>query len=133
MSLSEVPQDVLLEVVKHFDVADLRFLSVCQRTRELQLQRSLWLEVETPEHALITCESSDALVELRAKFFRELFTALPTLRNQMVALSNTEFLKAIIYPRPTIALVAKFVFDVLEVFLCCSRVPFSNLTGRLIC
>ncbi|KAJ7723774.1 hypothetical protein B0H16DRAFT_1737041 [Mycena metata] len=44
MSLCEIPQDVLLEVVKHFDVADLlRFLSVYQSTRELQLQRSLWL------------------------------------------------------------------------------------------
>ncbi|KAJ7723788.1 hypothetical protein B0H16DRAFT_1597936 [Mycena metata] len=48
MSFSEVPQDVLLEVVKHFDVADLlNFLSVCQSTRELQLQKSLWL------HALV--------------------------------------------------------------------------------
>ena len=34
----------------------------------------------------------------------------------MVELSNTEFLKAIIYPRSTIALVAKYVFDVLELF-----------------
>jgi hypothetical protein len=34
----------------------------------------------------------------------------------MMALSNTEFLKAIIYPRVTIPLVAKFVFDVLKLF-----------------
>jgi hypothetical protein len=34
----------------------------------------------------------------------------------MTELSNTEFLKAIIYPRSTIALVAKFMFEVLEVF-----------------
>lgn len=33
-----------------------------------------------------------------------------------MALSSTEFLKAIIYPRSTIPLVAKFAFDVLEVF-----------------
>ncbi|KAJ7171534.1 hypothetical protein C8R46DRAFT_1349476 [Mycena filopes] len=65
--------------------------------------------------------SSDTLVELREKFLNELFTALPALRTQMVALSNTEFLKAIIFPRSTIALVAKFAFDVLEVFY---AVPF---------
>jgi hypothetical protein len=34
----------------------------------------------------------------------------------MVILSDTEFLKAIIYPRSTIALVAKFAYEVLEVF-----------------
>ena len=73
-------------------------------------------EVETPEHALITCESSDALVQLRATFLAKLFTDLPNLRNQMAELSNIEFLKAIIYPRSTIALVAKFAFDVLELF-----------------
>jgi hypothetical protein len=73
-------------------------------------------EVETPEHALITCESSDTLVELRATFLEKLFSDLPNLRIQMMALSNTEFLKAIIYPRSTIPLVAKFAFDVLEVF-----------------
>ena len=69
-----------------------------------------------PEHSLITCESSDALVELPATFLGKLFTDLPDLRNQMVELSNTEFLKAIIYPRSTIALVAKYAFDVLELF-----------------
>jgi hypothetical protein len=72
--------------------------------------------VETPEHALITCKSSDALVELRAIFLGKLFTDPPELRSQMIRLSNIEFLKAIIYPRSTIALVAKFAFDVLEVF-----------------
>ena len=84
--------------------------------RSERLCRFCKKEVETPEHALITCESSDALVELRATFLRKLFTDLPDLCNQMVELSNTEFLKAIIYPRLTIALVAKYVFDVLELF-----------------
>jgi hypothetical protein len=73
-------------------------------------------EVETPEHALITCESSDTLVELRATFLAKLFSDLPNLRIQMMALSNTEFLEATIYLRSTIPLVVKFAFDVLEVF-----------------
>jgi hypothetical protein len=34
----------------------------------------------------------------------------------MAELSNTEFLKAIIYPRSTIALVVKFAFDVLQIY-----------------
>jgi hypothetical protein len=55
-------------------------------------------------------------VQLRATFLAKLFDDLPDLRIQMMALSNTEFLKAIIYPRVTIPLVAKFVFDVLELF-----------------
>ncbi|KAJ7220893.1 hypothetical protein GGX14DRAFT_354251 [Mycena pura] len=71
-------------------------------------------EIETPERALITCESSDKVVELRAVFLGHLFTALPDLQDKMVELSNTEFLKAIIHLRSTIALVAKYAFDVLE-------------------
>jgi hypothetical protein len=34
----------------------------------------------------------------------------------MVQLSDTEFLKAVIYSRPNIALVAKFAYHVLGVF-----------------
>ncbi|KAJ7231405.1 hypothetical protein B0H12DRAFT_1029491 [Mycena haematopus] len=84
--------------------------------RSDRLCRCCRKEIETPEHALLTCESSDKLVELRSIFLRKLFTNLPNLRNRMAELSNTEFLKAIIYPRSTIALVAKFAHDVLAVF-----------------
>jgi hypothetical protein len=73
-------------------------------------------EVETPEHALITCVFSDALIDLREQFLGKLFNDLPNLRHQMAELSNTEFLKAIIYPRSTIALVAKFAYDVLQTY-----------------
>jgi hypothetical protein len=72
------------------------------------------MEVESPEHVLITCQSSDALIELRAAFLIQLFHNAPYLQDFMAQLSNTEFLKAIIYSRPNIALVAKFAFDVLE-------------------
>jgi hypothetical protein len=44
----------------------------------------------------------------------------------MAELSNTEFLKAIIYPRSTIALVAKYAFDVLEIFY---AVPVYRLSS----
>jgi hypothetical protein len=74
------------------------------------------LEVETPEHALITCKSSDALIDLRSTFLTQLFRNAPNLQDLMVQLSNTEFLKTVIYSRPNIALVAKFAYNVLEVF-----------------
>jgi hypothetical protein len=67
-----------------------------------------------PKHTLITSESSDTLVELRAVFLAKLFSDLPEYR--MAELSNTEFLKAIVYPRSTTALVAKYTYDVLEIF-----------------
>ena len=74
------------------------------------------MEAETPEHALITCNSSDALVELCSAFLPQLFHNAPHLQNLMVDLSNTEFLKAMIYSRPNVALVAKFAYTVLELF-----------------
>ena len=73
-------------------------------------------EVETPEHALISRESSDLVVALRNVFLGKLFSDLPHLQQQMAELSNTEFLKASIYPISAIALVAKFAFEVLEIF-----------------
>ncbi|KAJ7205345.1 hypothetical protein B0H12DRAFT_457397 [Mycena haematopus] len=84
--------------------------------RSERLCRLCRQEIESPEHALITCESSDKLVNMRAVFLGKLFTDLPQLRSQMAEISNTEFLKAIIYPRSTIALVAKFAYEVLELF-----------------
>ncbi|KAJ7239985.1 hypothetical protein B0H12DRAFT_1074906 [Mycena haematopus] len=63
---------------------------------------------------------------MRAVFLGKLFTDLPQLRSQMAELSNTEFLKAIIYPRSTIALVAKFAYEVLELFY---EVPVFRLTS----
>ena len=85
-------------------------------SRSDRLCRLCKADVETPEHALISCESSDRLVELRSVFLSKLFADLPSLRGRMAELTNTEFLKAIIYPRSTIALVAKFAYEVLELF-----------------
>jgi hypothetical protein len=84
--------------------------------RSERLCRFCKMEVETPEHALITCTSSDAIIQLRSIFLPQLFHKAPHLQSLMVQLSNTEFLKAMIYSRPSIALVAKFAYDILEVF-----------------
>ncbi|KAJ7258511.1 hypothetical protein C8J57DRAFT_1073530, partial [Mycena rebaudengoi] len=72
--------------------------------------------VETPEHALVTCASLDALVELRRRFLEQLFAKTPELQRVLTEKSETEFLKAIIYSSPAIALVAKFAHDVLQIF-----------------
>ncbi|KAJ7113804.1 hypothetical protein C8R44DRAFT_228720 [Mycena epipterygia] len=45
LGIAELPQDVLLELAKELDVGDLiSLLATCRLIRELQLQRSLWIE-----------------------------------------------------------------------------------------
>lgn len=73
-------------------------------------------EVEKPGHALITWLSMEKVVNLRAIFLGELFSALPEMQGWMAELCNAEFLKAIICARSTAVLVAKFMFEVLELF-----------------
>ncbi|KAJ7779482.1 hypothetical protein DFH07DRAFT_1030287, partial [Mycena maculata] len=87
-----------------------------QVSRENRLCRFCKAEIETPEHALITCTSSEALVKLRKNFLGQLFLKCPHLQRRLVEESNTDFLKSMIYSRPSIALVAKFAHDVLQVF-----------------
>ncbi|KAJ7607124.1 hypothetical protein DFH06DRAFT_1250299 [Mycena polygramma] len=44
INLSDFPQDVLLELAKELDVADLlNFFSVCRAVREVQTHKTLWL------------------------------------------------------------------------------------------
>jgi hypothetical protein len=83
--------------------------------------------VETPEHAMITCMSHDALVELRKLFLDQLFSKSPQLQSVMINNSEIEFLKAMIYSRPTIALVAKYTHDVLQIFY---SVPVFRLSNN---
>ncbi|KAJ7208110.1 hypothetical protein C8J57DRAFT_983667, partial [Mycena rebaudengoi] len=73
-------------------------------------------EVETPEHALISCNAFDALNQLHSTFLTKLFLDAPFLQLRMAELTNFEFVKAMIYNRPTIALVAKYVHEILELF-----------------
>ncbi|KAJ7346364.1 hypothetical protein DFH08DRAFT_701548, partial [Mycena albidolilacea] len=87
-----------------------------QVPRENRLCRFCKIEVETPEHAMITCTSLDALVELRRIFLEQVFEKCPNLKPHLAEDLNTEFLKAIINSRPSIALVAKFTHDVLQLF-----------------
>jgi hypothetical protein len=84
--------------------------------RSDRLCRFCMVKVETPEHTLITCTSSDALRALQASFLEKLFSNSPQLQRLMADLSETEFLKALIYSRTSIALLAKYAYDVLQFF-----------------
>jgi hypothetical protein len=56
------------------------------------------------------------VLNLRSVFLENLFRAVPKLQNKMAELTRTEFLKAMIYERSAIVLVAKFVHEVLEFY-----------------
>ncbi|KAJ7474627.1 hypothetical protein B0H11DRAFT_1728322, partial [Mycena galericulata] len=72
--------------------------------------------VESPEHALVECRASPAILD--NVFLDRLFRAVPKMQTKLAEISSVEFLKAMIYERSTIqvVLVAKFVHDVLEEF-----------------
>jgi hypothetical protein len=53
---------------------------------------------------------------MREVVLEKLFTDAPSLRRRMVELNLIVFFKGMVYERSTIALVAKFAYDVLEVF-----------------
>ncbi len=84
-------------------------------------------EVESPEHALLECQASEAVLNLRNIFLDKLFHTLPRLQNKMAELTSVEFLKAVIYERSTIVLVGKFVHEVLEEFY---AIPVYRPNGR---
>jgi hypothetical protein len=73
-------------------------------------------DVETPEHALFSCDSSPEAVSLRAIFLENLFTTAPSLRRRLDDENSIDFFKSVLYERPTVALLAKFAHEVLEIF-----------------
>ncbi|KAJ7472894.1 hypothetical protein B0H11DRAFT_1729296 [Mycena galericulata] len=84
--------------------------------RSRQVCRFCKLKVETPEHALLECDASPEVTSLRIAYLDQLFKTAPTLRPLMDDLNLIEFFKSMVYERSTIALVAKFTHEVLEVF-----------------
>jgi hypothetical protein len=84
--------------------------------RDQRVCRFCTIVLESPEHALLECRSSPAVLELRTVFLEKLFSTVPKMQDKMAQLTSIEFLKAIIYERKTIVLVGKYVHDVLQVF-----------------
>ncbi|KAJ7726124.1 hypothetical protein B0H16DRAFT_1780754 [Mycena metata] len=68
-SILELPEDILLELTKDLDIADLiSLLSTCRVIRKVQFQKSLWLdslarirEVERQPHALSNAQALSTL------------------------------------------------------------------------
>ncbi|KAJ7434273.1 hypothetical protein B0H11DRAFT_1938771 [Mycena galericulata] len=66
-------------------------------------------------------------------FLDKLFHAVPKMQTKLAEISSVEFLKAMIYERSTIVLVAKFVPDVLEEFYAVPKAVFEfKWTFRII-
>jgi hypothetical protein len=84
--------------------------------RDGRVCRFCKIEVETPEHALLACDASVDVVALRSIFLEHLFICVPALRRSFDELDNVEFFKVMLYERASIGLVAKFAYEVLEVF-----------------
>jgi hypothetical protein len=84
--------------------------------RSKRVCRFCKIEVETPEHVLLACDTYVEVMSLRAAFLVQLFKTAPTLRRLMNELDLIEFFKSMVFERSTIALVAKFAHEVLEVF-----------------
>jgi hypothetical protein len=72
--------------------------------------------IVSPKHAMLECQSSTAILNMRNICLEKLFQTVPKLQKKMVKLTSVEFLKAMIYERSTIILVAKFVHEVLQEF-----------------
>ena len=84
--------------------------------RSRRVCRFCKIEVETPEHALLSCVASPEVASLRTVFLEKLFNTAPNLRRLLVEEDSIEFFKSMVYERSTIALVAKFAHEVLQIF-----------------
>ncbi|KAJ7238086.1 hypothetical protein B0H12DRAFT_1254456, partial [Mycena haematopus] len=84
--------------------------------RHERLCRFCIVMVESPEHALLECQASPAILELRREFLSKLQRAVPKMQKLVVELDPIALLKAILYERSTIVLLGKFAHQVLEVF-----------------
>lgn len=119
--------------------------SVLLSTHALALERLRWPEhrrpwvqqqwrlcclckgsVESPEHALLECTSSDELNNLHKDFLNRMHTEIPCLP-QCPMVSSVDLLKRILRERTTVRLLAKFTYEVLELFEACQSMCLGML------
>ncbi|PBK64645.1 hypothetical protein ARMSODRAFT_1053743 [Armillaria solidipes] len=85
--------------------------------RHLRLCRFCHSEIESPEHALLTCEGSTTLSAMRNQYIGRVNIASPGLIVLPITHNNAvHALKRLIFQRDCIDLIAKFVWDVLHLF-----------------
>ncbi len=85
--------------------------------REDHLCRFCLEAIETPEHALLLCTGSDEVMESRSRSFLVLTPLFPSVPLSHITAGNARWiLKKLIFTGPTINLVAKFVWEILQIF-----------------
>jgi hypothetical protein len=72
--------------------------------------------IESPEHALLECRASSQLITLCEVFTQEICQQMPVFLSPQRPHSTLESLKLIIANRATISLVARYTYDVLQLF-----------------
>lgn len=88
-----------------------------KRVEDIRLRKCRFChhEVETSEHALFQCAGSVDVRKLRKAFLTQIFHEIPHLQ-RMRGSTTLDFLKALTYERQTISLLAKYAYDVLQLF-----------------
>ena len=84
--------------------------------RDWRLCRFCHSGIEDECHALLTCNGSCTLVYLHRRFLEDLFDKVPSLRTSYLSLSSLDFLRDIIFRNWILPIVAKFIYDVLNIF-----------------
>ncbi|KAK0183917.1 hypothetical protein F5146DRAFT_964442, partial [Armillaria mellea] len=72
--------------------------------------------VESPEHAMLGCMSSQTLVDTRNEMLARVIRDEPDLASMYGRLDDVEFLKKLVQSRKAIASVAKWAYSVLRIF-----------------
>jgi hypothetical protein len=84
---------------------------------EKRLCRFCSLKCETPEHALLECLAHTSLALLRADFLAKIYSAVPSLPPINVLTQDpAHFICVLLDQRKVTYLLARFVFDIFEVY-----------------
>ncbi|KAK0202586.1 hypothetical protein DFS33DRAFT_1262217, partial [Desarmillaria ectypa] len=72
--------------------------------------------IESPEHALLHCNGTANLIELRKEVWAELSGRIPSVLLLFDQVNDVCFLRQLIAERSTITLVAMFAYNALQIF-----------------
>ena len=73
-------------------------------------------DVEDPSHALLVCEGSDELVQLRITFLNSLFDTAPTFKTKTLGLEHDRILLLMLMHTDVVIQLAKYTHDVLSIY-----------------
>lgn len=84
--------------------------------RHLRLCRFCREHIETPEHALFDCDGKASLVTLREEFLGKLYKDNSPFLPDRGSMQSAEYLRRVLSIRSTVNLLAKFAYDVVEIY-----------------